>query len=275
MKSKKTAMILSWLFGWLGVDRFYLGYTGMGVLKLLTLGGLGILQIKDFIAISSGELGPADGSPYAEVIRAAEAAAAAEAEQRRLEAERVKKQARERALEKILEAHGSLSEYKEKNRELDRCLTKIAEASLTRNLYYTKHDSAILGGAVSAVAGTGARVAAALKNDLRNKAVDEHNSQVAGKEYQRQYSGNSNRDRFFYLEESIVELICEAGAAASDKGRSPLLDVSSLWGQDFLDACIKCKIIVRNSNENSVEYICASIIQEFRSRHETIEKLII
>ena len=47
MKSKTTALILSVLVGGLGVDRFYLGYMGMGVLKLLTGGCLGILWIID------------------------------------------------------------------------------------------------------------------------------------------------------------------------------------------------------------------------------------
>ena len=61
MKNKTTALILSILVGGLGVDRFYLGYTGMGVLKLLTGGCFGVLYIID---IASGNLGPADGSPY-------------------------------------------------------------------------------------------------------------------------------------------------------------------------------------------------------------------
>lgn len=66
MKSKNTALIFSILFGNLGVDRFYLGYVGMGILKLLTCGCLGILSIFDIIKIALGILRPADGSPYIE-----------------------------------------------------------------------------------------------------------------------------------------------------------------------------------------------------------------
>lgn len=66
MKSKTTALILSVLVGGLGVDRFYLGYTGMGVLKLLTGGCFGILYIIDIINIATGKLRPADGSNYDE-----------------------------------------------------------------------------------------------------------------------------------------------------------------------------------------------------------------
>lgn len=66
MKDKTTAIILSALLGGLGVDRFYLGYTGMGVLKLLTGGCFGILWILDIINIASGRLQPADGLGYAD-----------------------------------------------------------------------------------------------------------------------------------------------------------------------------------------------------------------
>ena len=64
MKDKTTAIILSALLGGLGVDRFYLGYTGMGVLKLLTGGVFGVMWIIDIINIASGKLQPADGSGY-------------------------------------------------------------------------------------------------------------------------------------------------------------------------------------------------------------------
>ena len=64
MKNKTTALILSILVGGLGVDRFYLGYTGMGILKLLTGGCFGVLWLIDLINIATGRLGPADGSPY-------------------------------------------------------------------------------------------------------------------------------------------------------------------------------------------------------------------
>ena len=70
MKSKTTALILSILVGGLGVDRFYLGYTGMGVLKLLTGGCLGILWIIDIVNIATGRLLPADGTGYDEDLAA-------------------------------------------------------------------------------------------------------------------------------------------------------------------------------------------------------------
>jgi len=69
MKNKTTALILSVLLGGLGIDRFYLGYMGMGVLKLLTGGVFGVLWIVDIVNIACGNLKPADGSPYEEDVK--------------------------------------------------------------------------------------------------------------------------------------------------------------------------------------------------------------
>lgn len=61
MKNKTTAALLSFFLGALGIDRFYLGYTGLGVLKLLTGGVFGIMWLIDFIRIVIGNLKPKDG----------------------------------------------------------------------------------------------------------------------------------------------------------------------------------------------------------------------
>jgi TM2 domain-containing membrane protein YozV len=60
-KSRSTAFILSYLLGTLGADRFYLGQIGLGVLKLLTCGGLGIWALIDIILASLGELKDSEG----------------------------------------------------------------------------------------------------------------------------------------------------------------------------------------------------------------------
>lgn len=60
-KSYVLAVVLSHLFGGLGVDRFYLGYVGTGVAKLLTFGGFGLWALIDEIRLIFGGLRQRDG----------------------------------------------------------------------------------------------------------------------------------------------------------------------------------------------------------------------
>lgn len=53
LKEPQTALLLSIFLGSYGVDRFYIGNTGMGVGKLLTCGGFGIWTIIDWFQIQS------------------------------------------------------------------------------------------------------------------------------------------------------------------------------------------------------------------------------
>jgi TM2 domain-containing membrane protein YozV len=57
-----TAFLLSFFLGGFGADRFYLGYTGLGILKLLTGGGCGIWAMVDCIIIGMGRAQDADGN---------------------------------------------------------------------------------------------------------------------------------------------------------------------------------------------------------------------
>jgi TM2 domain-containing membrane protein YozV len=60
-KSWIAALLLSFFLGVLGIHRFYLGYTGIGILMLLTGGVFGILALIDFIRIIVRSLKPKNG----------------------------------------------------------------------------------------------------------------------------------------------------------------------------------------------------------------------
>ena len=55
-KDPTTSIIVSILAGGLGIDRFMIGDTGLGIGKLLTCGGLGIWAIVDFFEVEMGSV---------------------------------------------------------------------------------------------------------------------------------------------------------------------------------------------------------------------------
>ncbi len=57
------AILLCFFLGALGVHRFYVGKIGTGLLQLLTLGGLGIWALVDFIMIVTGNFTDKQGRP--------------------------------------------------------------------------------------------------------------------------------------------------------------------------------------------------------------------
>ncbi len=64
-KEYLTAFLLSYFLGIFGADRFYLGQTGLGIGKLLTLGGCGIWATIDWIMIFAGATKDKEGRPLA------------------------------------------------------------------------------------------------------------------------------------------------------------------------------------------------------------------
>jgi TM2 domain-containing membrane protein YozV len=60
-KNWTVALILAILLP--GIDRIYLGYVGLGILKFCTAGGCWIWWIYDIIMIAQNRLPDADGNP--------------------------------------------------------------------------------------------------------------------------------------------------------------------------------------------------------------------
>ena len=56
-------VLLCFFFGVFGVHRFYVGKIGTGILMILTLGGLGIWALVDFIMIIIGSFNDKNGLP--------------------------------------------------------------------------------------------------------------------------------------------------------------------------------------------------------------------
>ncbi|MCL2379754.1 MAG: TM2 domain-containing protein [Coriobacteriia bacterium] len=69
MENQQKSFMATWLcamiLGYLGIDRFYLGKIGTGILKLVTLGGLGIWYLFDLIMVLAGKTTDKNGLPLA------------------------------------------------------------------------------------------------------------------------------------------------------------------------------------------------------------------
>jgi TM2 domain-containing membrane protein YozV len=60
-KNWGIALLLSIFLGWLGVDRFYLGYPWLGMVKLFTFGGFGVWAVIDIVLILFNRVSDAEG----------------------------------------------------------------------------------------------------------------------------------------------------------------------------------------------------------------------
>jgi TM2 domain-containing membrane protein YozV len=56
-------LLLCFFLGAFGIHRFYVGKIGTGILMLLTMGGLGLWALVDFIFIAVGSFTDKEGHP--------------------------------------------------------------------------------------------------------------------------------------------------------------------------------------------------------------------
>ena len=56
-------ILLCFFLGTFGIHRFYVGKIGTGIAQLLTLGGLGIWALVDFIMVVTGNFKDGQGLP--------------------------------------------------------------------------------------------------------------------------------------------------------------------------------------------------------------------